>query len=250
MSAAPRRSTTGRARAWRRLIVRLIAVFSCLVALAGIVGSYAAYQRVSGAERAAQEQLRQISADFDQVSATLTTVSTSSANASTSVGEAQSALNDTSKTTRDIAGVLDRTAGVINFTIPGLNYQPLAGVDTSFRDQARQLRDVATQVDRTSGAMSQNGQDLRAISADVATISREMQSIATQLRDVSAGPTSPLATITGGTRVVILWTGTIHVLLLALGVALYLLTIEDRPEPEERRPSKLAPEATDKPLRW
>jgi hypothetical protein len=136
------------------------------------------------------------------------------------VDEARTTLTDTSQTTRDFAGVLDRTASVINFTIPGFNIRPLDGLDTNFHDQARQLRDLATQVDQTNTALSQNGQNLRAISADVTRISRQMG-------DISAGQDSPLTNITGGTRTLIVWGGIIHLLLFAIDVSLCLLTIED-----------------------
>jgi septal ring factor EnvC (AmiA/AmiB activator) len=233
MTGRPRRTTPdrarrrGHARAWRRLIVRLFAVLACLFALAGAAGSFYAYRQVSVADRAAQQELVQISDQFAQISATLVTVSTSANNAGTSVDEARTALTDTAKTTRDFAGTLDQTASVINFTIPGFNLRPLNGVDTSFHDQARQLRDLATQVDQTNTALSQNGQDLRAISADVTTISRQMGDVSAQLRHFSDGPDSSLATITRGTRTLIIWSGIIHLLLLAIGVSLFLLTVED-----------------------
>jgi septal ring factor EnvC (AmiA/AmiB activator) len=223
----PDRARPGRARAWRRLIVRFVAVLSCLTALAGAAGSFYAYRQVSVADQAAQQELGQISDQFAQISATLVTVGTSSDNAATSVDEARTALTDTSKTTRDFAGTLDQTASVINFTIPGFNIRPLNGLDTSFHDQASQLRALATQVDQTNTALSQNGQDLRAISADVTQISRQMSDISTQLRHFASGPDSSLATITRGTRTLIIWSGIIHLLLLAIGVSLYLLTIED-----------------------
>lgn len=190
----------GRARFWRHLIVRVVAVLTCLLALAGVAVSIYAYRQVDTAEQTAQRELGQISEQFALVSATLLTVNTSAANAAASVDQAGLALTDSAKTTRDFAAVLDQTASVINFTIPGLNLRPLNGLDTNFRDQARQLRDLATQVDQTNTALGQNSQDLRAISADVTRISGQMGDISTQLRRFSTGPDSTLTTITDGTR--------------------------------------------------
>jgi septal ring factor EnvC (AmiA/AmiB activator) len=233
MTGQPRRTTPerarrrGRARFWRRLVIRLVAILACLTALVGGYGSYSAYRQVSTAELAAQQELGQISEQFAQISTTLLTVSASAGNAATSIDEARTSLIDASKTTRDFAGTLDQTASVINFTIPGFNIRPLDGLDTSFHDQARQLRDLATQVDQTNTALSQNDQDLRAISADVGRISRQMGDISTQLGHFASGPDSSLATITRETRILIIWSGIIHLLLFAIGVSLYLLTIEE-----------------------
>ena len=217
-----------RVRFWRRLIVRLIAVLSSLVALVGIVGSVIAYRQISVAQRSAQTELRQIGDNFAQISVTLGTVSTSAGNASTSVGEARVALDDAAKTTRGVADTLDQTAGVINFTVPGTTYKPLAGVDTSFRDQARQLRTVADDVAKTNTALSRNGTDLKAISGDVATVSTQMADISAQLGRLSNDGDGSLTMITNATRLVITWSGIIHLLLLLVGISLFLLTVEDR----------------------
>lgn len=239
-----------RARAWRRLIIRMVAVIACLVALAGASGSFIAYRQISVAQRGAQAELRQISENFAQVSTTLTTVSSSAANASTSVVEARTALDNTAKTTRGIADTLDQTAGVINFTFPGTTYKPLAGVDTSFRDQARQLRVVADDVTRTNTALTRNGTDLKAISDDVATVSRQMADISVQMRRLSNDGDGSLTTITDGTRLVIIWSGIIHLLLLAVGVSLYLLTVEDHALANERGPGGGRTDVGDDIVEW
>ena len=233
MTGRPQRTTPerarrrGRVRFWRRTIVRLVAILAILVALVGAYGTYTAYRQVEVAEQSARRELGQISDQFAQMSATLLTVSSSAANAATSVDAARTSLTETSKTTRDFAGALDRTASVINFTIPGFNIRPLDGLDTSFHNQASQLRDLAMQVDQTNTALSQNNQDLQAISTDVVQISRQMGDISTQLDHFSSGPDNSLATITRETRTLIVWSGIIHLVLLAIGVSLYLLTIEE-----------------------
>jgi septal ring factor EnvC (AmiA/AmiB activator) len=239
-----------RVRFWRRLIIRLIAVLSSLVALVGIVGSVSAYRQISGAQRSAQTELRQIGDNFAQVSVTLATVSTSAGNASTSVGEARVALDDAAKTTRGVADTLDQTAGVINFTVPGTTYKPLAGVDTSFREQARQLRTVADDVAKTNTALGQNGTDLKAISDDVSTVSRQMADISAQLRSLSNDGDGSLSMITNATRLVIIWSGIIHLLLLLVGVSLFLLTVEDLVLANERSPGGGRPDVGDDVIEW
>ena len=239
-----------RVRFWRRLIIRLIAVLSSLVALVGIVGSVIAYRQISLAQRSAQTELRQISDNFAQIATTLSTVSTSAGNASTSVGEARVALDDAAKTTRGIADTLDQTAGVINFTFPGTTYKPLAGVDTSFRDQARQLRVVADDVAKTNTALSRNGTDLKAISDDVATVSSQMADISAQLRSLSNDGDGSLTMITDATRLVITWSGIIHLLLLLVGVGLFLLTVEDLALANEQAPGGGRADVGDDLIEW
>lgn len=239
-----------RARFWRRLIVRLVAVVACLVALAGTTGSVIAYRQISVAQRSAQAELRQISDNFAQIATTLDTVSTSAANASTSVGEAREALDNTVKTTRDVANTLDETAKAINFTVPGTTYKPLDGVDTSFRAQARQLRTVAGDVERTNAALGQNGTDLKAISDEVATVAGQMDAIAAQLRQLSSDSGGSLTTITNGTRLLIIWSGVIHLLLLAVGLSLYLLTVEEHALANEHAPGGGRADVGDDIIEW
>jgi septal ring factor EnvC (AmiA/AmiB activator) len=239
-----------RVRFWRRLIIRLIAVLASLMALVGIVGSVIAYRQISGAQRSAQAELRQISDNFTQISLTLATVSTSAGNASASVGEARVALDDAAKTTRGVADTLDQTAGVINFTVPGTTYKPLAGVDTSFRDQARQLRTVADDVAKTNTALNQNGTDLKAISDDVSKVSAQMADIAVQLRSLSNDGDGSLTMITNATRLVIIWSGIIHLLLLLVGVSLFLLTVEDLVLANEQKPAGGRADVGDDIIEW
>jgi hypothetical protein len=52
-SAPDRARRRGRARAWRRLIIRLFVILTCLIAVAGASGSFYAYRQVSAAGRAA-----------------------------------------------------------------------------------------------------------------------------------------------------------------------------------------------------
>lgn len=250
--AAPPTLTRRRAgaRFWRRLIVRLVAVIACLVALAGTTGSIIAYRQISDAQREARAGLRQVSDNFVQIAATLAVVSTSAANASISVGEARGALDNTVKTTRDIADTFDETAKLINFTFPGTTYKPLAGVDTSFTDQARQLRVVADDVASTNAALARNGTDLKAISDDVATVSRQMSDISAQLRQLSNDTDGSLTTITNGTRLVIIWSGVIHLLLLAVGLSLYLLTVEEQALANERLPGGGRTDVGDDIVEW
>ena len=239
-----------RVRRLRRIIVRVVAIVACLIALVGIVGSVIAYRQISGAQRAAQAELRQISDNFAQIATTLDTVSTSAANASTSVGEARGALGNTVRTTRDIADTLDETADVINFTVPGTTYKPLEGVDTSFRDQARQLRTVAGDVEQTNAALGQNGTDLKAISDEVATVAGEMRDVSTQLQQLSSDSGGSLTTITNGTRLVIIWSGVLHLLILALGISLYLLTVEAHALANEREPGGGRADVGDDIIEW
>ena len=225
--ATPSPSPHRRGRRWRYRFIRLVALLTGVAAIAGLAGSVAIYRQIDAAERTARGQLDQIGEQFTQIAATLATVESSAANAATSVDQAGTALTDAAKTTREFAAALDETAAIINFSVPGLNFRPLDGLDTNFREQAGQLRDLATQVDRTNTTLGQNSRDLRAISGDVALIAREMGDISAQLRQFSSGPDSSLATITNGTRLLIAWSGVIHLLLLAIAASLFLLTIED-----------------------
>lgn len=239
-----------RVRLLRRIIVRVVAIGACLIALVGIVGSVIAFRQISGAQRAAQAELRQISDNFAQIATTLDTVSASAANASSSVGEARGALDNTVRTTRDIANTLDETARTINFTVPGTTYKPLEGVDTSFRNQARQLRTVAGDVERTNTALGQNGTDLKSISGEVATVARQMRDISTQLRQLSSEGGGSLTTITDGTRLLVIWSGILHLLILALGISLYLLTVEEHALANEREPGGGRADVGDDIIEW
>lgn len=251
-SPPPRTLTYRRARVrfWRRLIIRLIAVFSVLIALVGIAGAVFAYRQVSVAQRSAQTELRDISDNFAQIAQTLATVSTSATNASTSVGEARVALDDAAKTTRGVADTLDGTADVINFTVPGTTYKPLEGVDTSFREQARQLRLVAEDVAKTNTALSQNGTDLKAIGSDVSTVSSQMGDISVQLQRLSNDSNGSLTTLTNATRLVITWGGIVHLLLLLVGISLFLLTVEDLVLTNAQAPGGGRPDIGDDLIEW
>ena len=217
-----------RAHRLRQMIVRFVALLSCFVGLVGIGGSALIYRQVNVIERATQNQIRQISNNFILVANTLTTVSTSANNASTSVEQARQSLGEAATTTRGAATTFDQTAGAINFSIPGTTYRPLAGVDTNFRDQGRQLRTLADNVDQTNTAIGQNVQDLGAISRDVGSISGQMSGIADQLRQLSAEENSPLTLVAGSARLLLIWSMILHGLLLALGLCLWLLTVEER----------------------
>ena len=220
-------SKGSRRRAWRLVFIRLVAGFTCLLGLLGMIGAGFAYRQVAVVRGGVQTELRQTSDTFAQVAVTLTTVSTSSANASVSVGEARVALDDAAKTTRSIADTLDETAKVVNFTVPGTTYKPLAGVDTSFRDQASQLRVVADDVAKTNTALGQNGTDLKAISSDVATVSLQMSDISAQLRRLADDTGGTLSMATDGIRLLILWWLLIHLLLFVMGLCLYFLTVAE-----------------------
>lgn len=215
---------------WRRLFVRLVALATCLIALAGIGASAYAYQQVGLAERQSQEQLLQISTQFAEISDSIVTVSESIGRAAGTVDEAKTSLGSASTTTRDAASTLDETARIINFTIPGTALRPLAGVDVSFREQARQLRTLADDIDRTGGSMGRNATDLRTIGRDVNEVSRDMEGVSSRLRDFAGGGSGPsgLRQITDGTRLLISWSVIIHLLLFGMGIALYLLTTEPR----------------------
>ena len=226
-NAPPQRR--GRAHRIRLTIIRFVAILTCFVGMVGCGGSLLIYRQVNVIERATQNQIRQISNNFILVANTLTTVSTSANNASTSVEQARQSLGEAATTTRSAATTLDQTAGAINFAIPGTTYRPLAGVDTNFRDQARQLRALAGNIDQTNAAIGQNVQDLGAISRDVGLISGQMSGIADQLRQLSAEENSPLTLVAGSARLLLIWSMILHGLLFALGLCLWLLTIDERP---------------------
>lgn len=225
-NAAPRRR--GRAHRIRQVIVRFVAILTCFIGMVGCGGSLLIYRQVNVIERATQNQVRQISNNFILVANTLTTVSNSASNAATSVGQAQQSLGEAATTTRGAATTLDQTAGTINFAIPGTNYRPLAGVDTNFREQARQLRALAENVDQTNRAIGQNAQDLGAISRDVGSIASQMSGIADQLQQLSGEANSPLALVAGSARLLLIWSMILHGLLFAIGLSLWLLTVDER----------------------
>lgn len=227
-SAGTGQRRRSRAHRLRQGIVRFVAILSCFVGLVGIGGSALIYRQVNVIERATQNQLRQISNNFILVANTLTTVSSSATNAATSVEQARQSLGEAATTTRGAAATLDQTAGAINFAIPGTTYRPLAGVDINFRDEARQLRALADNVDQTNKAIGQNGQDLGAISRDVGTISEQMADIASQLQVLSGSETGPLALVAGSARLLLIWSMIVHGVLFALGLCLWLLTVEER----------------------
>lgn len=212
---------------WRRLFIRLLAIVTSLVALAGIAASVYVYRQVDRAQGAAQAQLEEISGSFTQVAASLRTVSASANNAATSTNEAKLSLDGAAATTRAAADTLDYTAALINFSIPGLG-RPLAGVDVAFRNQGTQLRTLAGQIDQTGGALVQNDRDLRAISADVGTIARDVEAVSRQLRTFADPGAGGLGQITIATRLLVAWSVVIHLLLLGMAVSLYLLTLDDR----------------------
>ena len=222
-----------RAHRLRQLLVRFVALLACFLGMVGVGGSVLIYRQVNAIERAAQNQLREISNNFTLAANTLTTVSTSSANAATSVAQARQSLGETVTTTRDAATTLDQTAVAINFAIPGTTYRPLAGVDENFRDQARQLRILAGSVERTTTAIGQNERDLDDISRDVGAISAQTSDIADQIRQLSRENDSPLALVANSARLLLVWSMLLHGLLFALGLCLWLLTVEER-EPSER----------------
>lgn len=209
---------------WRRLIIRTIALLTCFVALAGVAVSVFLYRRVDGAQRLAEQQVTQLSAGFDQISATLRTVSVSSGRAATTVDDARGSLGSAADASRSAATTLDQTAALINFTI--LGQQPLAGVDKTFRDQAVQLRVLADTIDLTRGSLGQNAGDLRAISADVTQVANDVKDVGAQVRQLNGSASGPgaLAQIATGTKLMLLWSLSIHTLLFAVGVALFLLS--------------------------
>lgn len=209
---------------WRRLIIRTIALLTCLVALAGVALSVYLYRRVDGAQRLAERQVTQLSAGFEQIAATLRTVSVSSGHAATTVDDARGSLGSAAEASRSAATTLDETAALINFSIFG--QQPLAGVDKTFRDQAVQLRVLAGTIDLTRGSLGQNAGDLRAISADVTQVANGVNDVSAQLRQLNGSASAPgaLAQIATGTKLMLLWSLSIHLLLFAVGVALFLLS--------------------------
>jgi hypothetical protein len=227
---------------WRRLFVRLVGLLTCLVGLAGVAASAYGYQQVERAEVAAQQQLLQIAGTFDQIAASMRTASTTAANAGNSADGAKTSLAGASAAARGAADALDETAKVINFTIPFSNLRPLAGVDVSFRDQARQLRALGDQVDQTGGLLTQNGQDLRTIGADVARVADDMGAVSGQVRQFAGAGPGPgaLTQITNSTRLLISWSVIIHLLLFGMGLSQVLLTtnlrysIEPSPARQDR----------------
>ena len=223
--AAPRRRS--RAKRLRILFIRLVAIIACMIGIAGIIASVLAYQRTGQIERSTQNELRQISNNFTLIANTLTTVSGSAMNAADSVTQARQSLTEAANTTRSTADTLDQTAEVINFAIPGTNIRPLAGVDTNFRDQASQLRVLATNVDQTNAVLGQNVTDLSAISTDVASIARQMSDVAGQLRRFSGENDGTLAAVANSARLLLVWSMIVHGVLCALGLCLWLLTIEE-----------------------
>lgn len=235
MAAPPPRFPTkatarprGRAQRLRHLIVRFVALLAGIIGLLGIGGSLLVYRQVGIVERATQNEIRRISNNFTLIANTLTTVSTSATNAATSVTQTRQSLTEAAATTRSAATTLDQTATAINFTIPGTTYSPLAGVDTNFHDQARQLRSLGDNVDQTNAALGQNVDDLGAISRDVASIAARMSDIADQLRRLSGDNDGALAAVATSARLLLIWSMVIHALLVALGLCLFLLTIEER----------------------
>jgi hypothetical protein len=92
---------------------------------------------------------------------------------------------------------------------------------------SRALPGLATQVDQTTIALGQNSRDLRAISAEVTQISGQMGDSSTQRRLFSGGPDRIRTMLTDGTRILTIWRGIIHGLLLAIGASLFVLTLED-----------------------
>jgi methyl-accepting chemotaxis protein len=217
------------AKRLRILIIRIVAIIACVVGVTGIIASVVAYQRIGQIERSAQNELRQISNNFTLIANSLTTVSGSATNAADSVTQTRQSLTTAANTTRSTADTLDQTAGVINFAIPGTTIRPLAGVDTNFRDEARQLRILATNVDQTNAILEQNVTDLNAISGDVAAISQQMSDIAAQLRRLSGENDGTLVAVANSARLLMIWSVILHGLLMALGICLALLTIEERP---------------------
>ncbi len=230
-NAHPPRRPRRWARRLRILFIRLVAILACMIGITGIIASVLAYQRVSQIERSTQNELRAISNNFTLIANTLTTVSSSATNAAGSVAQARLSLTEAASTTRSTADTLDQTAGVINFSIPGINIRPLAGVDANFRDEARQLRLLANNVDQTNAVLAQNVDDFNAISTDVASISRQMSDIAGQLRRLSGENDGTLDAVANSARLMLIWSVVIHALLMALGLCLALLTIEER-QPE------------------
>jgi hypothetical protein len=226
---------------WRRLFVRVIAAVACLVALVGLYASARAYREVDRAEAVARGQLGELSGTFRQVAASLRTVAASADHAAATVGEARGTLGEAAATTRNAAGTLDETAKVINFTVPFTTLQPLAGVDTNFRDTATQLRALATSVDATGGTLGQNAGDLRAIGRDTGAMAGQLDRVADQLGQLAgAGPgPSGLTQLTGGTRLILAWSVVVPLLLLGLAAALYLLTT-DGGHPPGARPGEEA----------
>ena len=211
---------------WRRLFVRLVAVATCLVALVGVWATVAAYRQVDAAEAAAQSQLAEIGETFNQVSSTLRTLSDSASHAAGTVNDAKTSLGDASAATRNAAATLDQAAGLVNFSIAGV--RPLAGLDTIFRDQATQLRTVAKGIDDTNGSLTGNSGDLRAISADLTVLAGSMNGVAQQVRQLAGygpGP-SALLELTRTTRMILTWSVIVHLVLFAIGISLFLLTLE------------------------
>lgn len=213
---------------WRRLFVRVIALVALVVALVGLYASARAYREIDRADAAARGQLRDLGATFREVAGSLRTVAASADHAAGTVDDAKATLGGAASTTRNAAGTLDQTAGVINFTIPFTNVKPLEGVDANFRDTATQLRGLADSIDKTGGSLGQNAGDLRAIGRDAGVMAGQVDRVADQLGQLAGDGPGPsgLTQLTSSARLLVSWSMVVHLLLLGLAVALYLITTD------------------------
>jgi ABC-type transporter Mla subunit MlaD len=211
--------------------IRTIAVIVCLVALVG--GGAAVYvaHQVDVAQRQAQQQLRQISQTCDQAAATLTTIGLSIDHAATTVDGTQTTLRSASANLRTTAQTLDDTADIVNFTLPATSYQPLTGAREKFQVQAGQMRELADHLDQTNQALTQNAQDLRATSGNIAVLATQMNAVAAQLHEFAGdGPTQgSFAQLSAGFQIFAIYSITLHLLLFGIGLAIYLLTLDQPP---------------------
>lgn len=204
--------------------VRLFTVVATVVALIGTGVSIVAYRQMGRAQAAAQEQIRLIGRTTAQSSQTLRSVSDASTQGATTADSATTSIKQVSGTIRDTAGTIESMAGVFNFTIPITNSRPLAGVETSFRQEATQLRNISSEIDQTGDSLAMNGGNLRAIAQQVQAVSQNTDAIANQIRQLADGPGSgSVPDIANNVRLILIWSIVLHVLVLGFAISFYIL---------------------------
>lgn len=214
----------------RRLIrrwldgVRAFTVLAVIVALVGTGVSIYAYRQMGRAQNAAERQLRLIGQTTAQSAQTLRSVADASVQGAATADSATMSLRQVSATVRDTAGTIEATAGVFAFAVPITNDRPLAGVETSFRQQAAQLRTIATQIDGTTDSLAMNGTNLRVIAQQVQAVSQNMDVIATQIQRLADGPgIGSVPNIARNVRLILIWSVVLHLLILGFAVSFYIL---------------------------
>lgn len=225
--------------------VRLFTVLATVVALVGTGVSIVAYRQMGRAQAAAQEQMRLIGRTTAQSSQTLRDVSTASTQGAATADSATASIGQISGTIRDTAGTIESTAGLFNFTIPITNAHPLAGVEASFRQQAAQLRGVSTEIDQTGASLASNSANLRTISDQVQAVAQNTDAIAGQIMHLADGPgPGSVPDIANNVRLILIWSIILHLLVLGFAISFYILATAlrqltyDAPRIRRREPAE------------